>query len=303
MARARGFSLNIVFLLVLLGAGCKAQNPGSLSPEVSRRIQTEIRARYSVPQQITIALSEPKPSDIPGYDTLQITFTGGSKPATLDFLLAKDRKTVARMEKIDISQDLMSRIDVKGRPIRGKADAKVTIVNFDDFQCPFCSRMHATLFPGLLEAYGGQVRFIYKDYPLVEIHPWAMHAAVNANCLGDQSNDAYWTYADSIHAAQQEFRGKNLAEAIVTLDKSAKDQGVKYKLDAAKLDACVKKQDESGVRASMAEAEKLGVDSTPTLFINGEKVSGAVPFEDMRAILDRALAENGQPSAAPSAKK
>lgn len=303
MVRSRVFSLNVLFLMVLLGAGCRAQNSGKLSPEISHRIQTEIRAHFSVPQRITITLSDPKPSEMPGYDSLQITFSGGSKPTTLDFLLSKDRKTVARLETIDISQDLMSKIDVKGRPIRGKSDAKVTIVNFDDFQCPFCSRMHATLFPGLLETYRDRVRFIYKDYPLVEIHPWAMHAAVDANCLADQSNDAYWTFADYVHNTQQQFRGKSVADALVTLDTAAKDQGAKYKLDATKLTACLSKQDESAVRASMAEAEKLGVDSTPTMFINGEKVSGVMPVEDLRAILDRALADAGQTPPAASAKK
>jgi protein-disulfide isomerase len=280
-----------------MGSGCKAQNAsgsGVLSPEVSRRIQTELRARYGVPQHITIAVSDPKPSEIPGFDTIQVTFTGGSKPTTLDFLLSKDRKTVAHMDKIDISQDLMSKIDVKGRPVRGKADAKVTIINFDDFQCPFCARMHSTLFPGLLEMYGDKVRFIYKDYPLLEIHPWAMHAAVDANCLAAQNNDAYWNFADYVHASQQEFRGKSLADSLVTLDNAAKDQGVKYKLDATRLVACLTKQDDSAVRASIAEGDKLGVDSTPTMFINGEKVSGAVPMENMRAILDRALTDAGQ---------
>jgi protein-disulfide isomerase len=280
-----------------MGAGCKAQAPGNsgaLSPDVVHRIQLELRARYNVPPQINISLSDPKPSEVPGYDSVQISFTGGSKPASLEFLLSKDRKTLAHLEKIDVSQDLMAKIDVKGRPVRGKADAKVTIVNFDDFQCPFCAQMHSTLFPGLLAKYGDRVRFIYRDYPLVEIHPWAMHAAVNANCLADQSNDAYWNFADYVHASQQEFRGKGLADSLVTLDNAARDQGFKYKVDATKLDACIKKQDESAVRASMADGDKLGVDSTPTMFINGEKVSGVVPMENMSVILDRALADAGQ---------
>lgn len=303
LARSQVVSLHILLFLTLLGAGCRAQNSSTVSPEVAHRIQAEIRVRYQVPQYITISLADVKPSDVPGYDSIQITFTGGSKPTSLEFLLAKDRKTLARLEKLDISKDLMSKIDVKGRPIRGKADAKVTIVNFDDFQCPFCSRMHSTLFPGLLEMYRDRVRFIYRDYPLVEIHPWAMHAAVDANCLADQSNDAYWTFADQIHATQQDFRGKNLAEALVTLDNAAKDQGAKYKLDATKLNACLSKQDESAVRASMAEADKLGVDATPTLFVNGEKVDGVKSIDDLRAILDRALADAGQAPPATTTKK
>ncbi len=297
LARFREFSLTLFALLVFMGAGCKAQTAtgsNGLVPLVSHRIQTELRARYGVPQTITISIAEPKPSEVPGYDSIQVTFTGGKQPTTLEFLLSTDRKTIAHMEKIDISQDFMSKIDLKSRPVRGKKEAQVTLVNFDDFQCPYCAQMHSILFPGLLEKYGDRVRFIYKDYPLVEIHPWAMHAAVDANCLADQSNEAYWSFADYVHGSQNMFRGKGLAENLVVLDLVARDQGTKYKVDSARLDACVKKQDETAVRASMVEADKLGVDSTPTMYINGEKVSGIMPMESLYAILDRALADSGQ---------
>jgi protein-disulfide isomerase len=306
LARISGILLNVVLFLMFVGPGCKAQSTSAasaiLTPETMRRIQNEIRSRYSVPQAIEISVSDPKTSDVPGYDSVVVTFKGGTRTSTHDFLVSKDRKTLAHLEKIDISQDLMSKIDVQGRPVRGNGRARVTIVNFDDFQCPFCSRMHATLFPGLLQAYGDRVRFIYRDYPLVEIHPWAMHAAVNANCLAEQNNDAYWDFADYVHGNQKTISGKSKPDAFANLDQIAKDQGQKHQLDQQKLQACVQKQDETQVRASMAEADKLGVDSTPTLFINGERVSGALPEEDMRAILDRALGATGQ-AAAPDAKK
>jgi protein-disulfide isomerase len=298
-------SFSVFLLLVLAAGGCKAQSASSaagLSPEVTHRIQSEIRSRYSVPPQVDISVSSPEASDVPGYDKVVVTFTHDAKKTTFDFLLSKDRKTLARLEKIDISQDLMSKIDVKGRPVRGNQGAKVTIVNFDDFECPFCARMHSTLFPGLLKEYGNKVKFIYKDYPLVEIHPWAMHAAIDANCLGDQNGDAYWEFADYTHANAKGIGGKSPAEAFLNLDKEALDEGEKHHLDAQKLKACVQKSDESGVRASMAEGEKLGVDSTPTLFINGEKVSGAIPEPEVRAILDRALADAGEKSPAANAK-
>ncbi len=304
MARSGGILLSLFVLALLLGAGCKAQGASvPLSPDIKHRIVTEIRSRYNVPPQINVSISDPKPADVPGYDLVVVTFTGGTHTSAHDFLLSTDRKTLAHLEKMDISQDLMSKIDVKGRPMRGNPNSKVTIVNFDDFECPFCSRLHATLFPSLLQSYGDRVKIIYKDYPLVEIHPWAMHAAIDGNCLEEQNNEAYWDFADYVHANQKLVSGSTPAQAFVNLDKAARDQATKHKLDEAKLDGCMKKQDESAVRASMAEGDKLGVDSTPTLFINGERLSGAVPEEQMRAILDRALADSGQQSSAASAKK
>lgn len=294
-------SLNIFLFLILAASGCKAQNAapsGSLSPEVTHRILIEIRSRYSVPEEVDISLSDPQTSDVPGYDKVVVTFTHDAKKNTFDFLVSKDRKTLARLEKIDISQDLMSKIDVKGRPVRGNRDAKVTIINFDDFQCPFCARMHATLFPGLLKEYGNRVKFIYKDYPLLEIHPWAMHAAIDANCLAAQDGDAYWDFADYIHANAKAISGSGPSDAYTNLDKAAMDQGEKRHLDSQKLKACVEKSDESGVRASMAEGDKLGVDSTPTLFINGERISGAMPMDKLRPIIERALADAAKTPAA-----
>jgi protein-disulfide isomerase len=306
LAKISRISLFFPVLLVLLGAGCKAQTSSAASgipTEVSRRIQTEIRSRYNVPAQIQISLSEPKSSDMPGYDLIVVTFSGGTHTSTHEFLVSKDRKTLAHLEKMDISQDFMSKIDVKGRPERGNANAKVTIVNYDDFQCPFCSRMHSTLFPNVLKTYGDRVKIIYKDYPLTEIHPWAMHAAIDANCLGQQNNDAYWEFADYVHSNQRLVAGANRAEAYTNLDRAASQQGEKHHLDAQKLNACVQKADEGAVRASMAEGDKLGVDSTPTLFVNGERLSGAVPEEELRSILDRALVSAGEQPPVSSAKK
>lgn len=298
-------SFSIFLFLVVAASGCKAQSaapPAGLSPEVLHRIQSEIRSRYSVPPRVDIGVSSPEPSDVPGYDKLVVTFTHEAKKTTFDFLVSKDRQTLARLEKIDISQDLMAKIDTKGRPVRGNPQAKVTIVNFDDFQCPFCARMHSTLFPGLLKEYGSKVRFIYKDFPLLEIHPWAMRAAVDANCLAAQNNDAYWDFADYVHSNSKAVAGGNPGEAFLNLDKEALQEGDKHHLDAEKLKACVQKADDGAVRASMAEGDKLGVDSTPTLFINGEKVSGAMPEEEMRSIIDRALADAGSKTPAASAK-
>src|SRR5258708_27713130 len=160
--------------------------------------------------------------------------------------------------------------------------------------------MHATLFPGLLKEYGDRVKIIYGDYPLVEIHHWAMHAAVDANCLADQSSAAYWDFADYVHANQKVIAGRSPQEAFGNLDVAARDQATKHHLNIAKADACIKKQDETAVRASIAAADQLGVDSTPTLFVNGERAAGPRPGE-VRNIINRALADAGQQPPAPPA--
>jgi protein-disulfide isomerase len=154
--------------------------------------------------------------------------------------------------------------------------------------------MHQTLFPGLFKEYGDRVLFIYKDYPLEEIHPWAVHAAVNANCLAAQNTDAYWDYADYLHGNQQAITGQKGHEGQnAELDKLANLQAEKHNLDVPILQACVKAQDEKAVRASMQEGDKIGVEATPAMFVNGQKLDGAVPAEDVRLALDQALTDAG----------
>ena len=150
---------------------------------------------------------------------LPSTWTATRKKADYDFLLSKDGKTLLRMTKLDLTKDPyaenVKKISVGDRPVRGNKDAKVVVVNYDDFQCPFCSRMHQTLFPEILKEYGDRVQFVYKDYPLAEIHPWAMHAAVDANCLAAQNGDAYWDLADYLHANQREISSREDAGPAV----------------------------------------------------------------------------------------
>jgi protein-disulfide isomerase len=155
--------------------------------------------------------------------------------------------------------------------------------------------MHETLFPGIFREYGDRVEFIYKDYPLAEIHPWAVHAAVDANCLAAQNTDAYWDFADSVHAAKKEIDGEKTAGArLELLDRMTIVQGQRHNVDSTKLQACVKTQNEDAVRASMKEADEIGVSATPTLFINGRKIDGAVSVGEIRAALDSALRDAGQ---------
>ena len=306
------FHLLAGMLALSLAVGCKAQTPAPGSPDatLNRRIEVLVRSQFNVPQDYNVTIGARKPSKINGYDTLPVTLTRGGKSTGVEFLISTDGKSLARLETFDLSKDPANSIDVAGRPIRGNPDAKVTVVNFDDLQCPYCARMHTSLFPTTLDRYEGKVRFIYKDYPLVDLHPWAMHAAVDANCMAAQNGGAYWTYVDYIHSHGQEISGEdhNPQKSFAALDRIARQQATLAKLDGAKLDACLLQQDETQVHASAKEAEALGIDSTPSIFIDGEHITGAVPEQQVWIVIDRALRAKGvepppppAPTPAPSA--
>ena len=298
----------MLFFAALLGSlGCRAQVPASgtvVSPELARRVEVLIRLRSTVPPNFTIEVGPRTRSELPGYSDISVVFMAdgkGSKP--VHFLLSDDGKILAQFTKYDISADPKQLVNAAGRPARGgPVSAPVVIVGFDDLECPFCAKMHAELFPAILDRYKDQVRVVYKDNPL-DIHPWAMRGAIDANCLAVENPTAYWSMVDYVHQHADELGGadKSLSKANDALDTIARDKGKLAKVDETKLNACLAKQDPSIVRASMKEADALGVDSAPALFINGEKFEGAYPVADVYRMIDAALLAQGKvPPAAPA---
>ncbi|MFP5204076.1 MAG: DsbA family protein [Acidobacteriota bacterium] len=284
----------LVFSLVL---GCKAQTPPAApSASLDRRIEVLVRSQYSLPADVTVQIGARGPSQFPGYQTLPITISLGTRSQLINFLISEDSTKLVHLDTMDLTRIPSESIDTAGRPIRGNPNAKVTVINFDDLECPYCARMHQELFPATIEHYKDQVRFIYKDDPLTEIHPWAMHAAVDANCLAQQNGEVYWNYVDYLHTHGDEITGpdRNLQKSDAELDRVAQQEGTLGKLDSGKLSACIAKQDETAIRAEQKQAEALNIDGTPAVFVNGERVNGgAVPKEQLWAVIDRALRAEG----------
>lgn len=291
----------IVACCVVLAAtaGCRAQAPTQKNQsQIDVRIETAIRNQLSVPPLYNITIGPEKKSNLAGYNSILVTFTLPGHPDRtqhLTYLVSTNGNTLARLSKIDISKKPGSELPTAGRPVRGNPNAKVTLVNFDDLECPFCARLHAELFPGIMDKYKGLLKVIYVDFPLTELHPWAMHAAVNANCLAAQSGKAYWNYVDYVHTHGQDISGPtpDLKKSFSTLDKLAEQDGARHHLNETKLDACVKKQDESVVRKEMMVGDKLDVSATPTFYVNGVRWAGVLDTADLELMINRALRQQG----------
>jgi len=169
-------------------------------------------------------------------------------------------------------------VDVASAPIRGEKDAKVTVVMFSDFQCPFCNRVNPTL-TKLLESYPGKVRLAYKYLPL-RIHPDAPGAAAAAEAAHRQGK--FWEMYDKIFANQRDLKPETfkryateLGLDVAQFQKDAADPAVKARIDA-----------------DSKEADKLGVAGTPAFFINGRYLSGAQPYESFQKLVDEQLAKS-----------
>lgn len=301
---------SLLLPLALLVAGCHAQVPagGKITPEMARRIALTIRTKAQLPFNYDVTVTDRKPSSQVGWDEVTVLLGEEGKPSKpMTFLLSKDGKTLAQMNTFDLSKDPKTLVSDAGRPSKGGSEkAPVDVVVFDDLECPFCARMHAQMFPAVLNRYGDKVRIAYKDFPLTQIHPWATHAAVDADCLAAQSVPGYWNLVDTLHeglssigvdpavkVAADKAPEKTLPVALAQLDKATLDEGKKQKVDEKKLQACITKQDETGVKAGLAEGETLTVGGVPAIFVNGEMITGAVPIEYVYRAIDSALVAQG----------
>jgi protein-disulfide isomerase len=300
------------------GQQAPAQDTSSkkVSTDVARRLETVVRAAMNVPPHIDMEIGERTPSDqFPGYDNLPVNFVDGGKKMPVQFVISKDDKTLFSVTKYDISSEavqkkrdemrqIMEKIDLRGRPVRGSKNAKVLIVSYDDLECPYCTMMHQALFPAVLNRYGDKIRVVYKDFPLDNIHPWARHAALDSSCLARQNGDAYWGFVDYVHAHQPDINQKGSPEAqSADLDRFAIDQARQHGADASRMQSCLNSGDQSAVDASFREGQALGIDSTPTVFVNGLKINGTLSVPDLEKIIDQALLDAGvaPPASAPIA--
>jgi protein-disulfide isomerase len=160
--------------------------------------------------------------------------------------------------------------------IKGEFDAPITIIEFSDFQCPYCSRFHQTM-RQVADNYKNQVRWVYKHFPLDSIHPYARKAAEASECAGDQNK--FWEYTDELFVNQ----------SLISPD-FLKQTAIKLGLNENKFNECL----DSGKYSSKVESDyqqglKAGVTGTPGNIINGQLVPGALPYEQMQGMIDSLL--------------
>jgi protein-disulfide isomerase len=169
-------------------------------------------------------------------------------------------------------------VPIDDDPALGPQNAAITIVEFSDYECPYCRRWHSEVYPNLRDAYAEQVRFVYRDFPLSSIHPNAFPAAEAANCANEQG--AFWDFHEMLFSMELGL-GSEAYQAYAS----------RLGLDASAFSECLESGRFGGeVQADYDFAAELGVRSTPTFFINGIAVVGAQPFEVFQQVIDKELA-------------
>jgi protein-disulfide isomerase len=288
MQKIRSVGLPIVALAVCLAA-CKpsaapeAAKPGVSSEALTKSLTQYYRRKANVPPAAHLEVKNLKDSPIQGAKSGVLAGTGRD----VGFVVSNDGRYAVFGELEDLTADpfagVMKKISLTDAPFKGPANAKVTIVEYSDFQCPFCARGYQTMENQVLKEYGDKVRFTYKNFPL-PMHPWAEPAAIAAECALEQKPEAFWKLYNYYFQNQREITPQNVKDKSL---EALKDDGI----DAAKFGDCVdNKKTLNKVKADQAEGSSVGVNGTPAFIINGRLVSGAQPFENFKAVIDDELA-------------
>ncbi|HUV42458.1 MAG TPA: DsbA family protein [Patescibacteria group bacterium] len=183
-----------------------------------------------------------------------------------------------------LGEEQIKKIESGGAAVKGEENAPVTIVEFSEYQCPYCGKYVMESYPQILEEYGDQIRYIFHDFPL-QFHAHAQKMAEAARCAGDQGQ--YWQMHNLIFENQEEWSGKESVDADI--DNFVSQLNL---LNKAEFDTCL----DSGKYTQVIETDRdlgleVGVQGTPTFFINGQMLVGAVPFSNFKTIIEAELAK------------
>jgi len=277
----------LVLLAALAGAQQKSADSHSALPS-EETVNTFMQATFGFDSSLTWKILTIKPSEAEGLAEVDVVVTGSQGPQEQKFYVTPDGKHAVVGDIMPFGSHPYSEFQktlekgVNG-PARGPANAPVTVVEFSDLQCPHCKEAQPTV--NQLMEKRQNVRLVFQGFPLPQ-HDWAAKAAAYADCVGRASSDAFWKFIDSVYGAQSDMTASNADEKLTGLADAA---GVK----GADMTACAAKPETTTrIERSQDLGKKLGVNSTPTFFVNGRKLP-ALPYDVLEKMVDFA-AKQGQ---------
>jgi protein-disulfide isomerase len=248
------------------------------------KLEAYIRHLFVWPPPIEITIGDPKPAPLPGFFEVAIRGSQGEASQEETFYVSKDGQKIIRGTVFDLAQNPfktdLDKIKTDYQPSIGTPGAPVVLVEFSDFECPYCQQQAKMLREELVKAYPKEVRLYYLDFPLESLHPWAKSAAMIGRCVFHQNAAAFWDYHDWIFENQEQVTPENLKDKSFEF---AKTKGV----DAGQLSKCVETgATEAEVNKTRAEGKALDINSTPTMFVNGRRMVGSLQWPEVKRVID-----------------
>jgi protein-disulfide isomerase len=247
-----------------------AARSDSTPASVEGRVEKYLRNLYAWGPAFEVKVGSPKPTPVADLLELSVTISKEGRADTASVYVSKDGNYLIRGEFSDMNVDpfaeIRSKLHTDNAPSMGPADAKVTLVEFGDLECPSCRQLDR-----ILRAYLPQhpdVRLVFKQFPLTQVHPWAMTAATATQCAFHQNPAAFWKMHDAIYDDQDVITASNVWDKMIDLATQAG-------LNLDQFKTCMSSSDIANeIKQSMEEGRALNVSATPTTFVNGRRVVG-----------------------------
>jgi protein-disulfide isomerase len=286
---------SVLYLAVLaalvLPAGCAlAQEKKAGSGPHPVTLERFLRRQFGWPDEVQVTIGPYRPSPIPGLLQTTVVVIAQGKKHEAQYLVTPDGQYLLPGPPLVLSSDPLAAVRAKMQlaesPSLGSPLAPVVIVEFSDLQCSFCKGMFGVLHDEIMPEYSDRVRLVFKNFPLPQIHPWAMPAALLGRCIYKRYGDAgFWHYEKWIFDSQAAISTENFKEKTAAYARE-------NKLDGAQLAACMERQEtKDAVQRDISEATALQINATPTLFINGRRLVGNQGAGLLKQTIDGELAQ------------
>lgn len=293
ISRHAGRLATLMVLVAAVAATASAQKARAASAHPDDE-QTRQTIREFVARTVTliplkdVQIAEFGPPDRGGLRKVVVNLLSADTPISKTFYVTANSGEILEGTLQPLTADPWKDIRaslgpiIEHAPANGPPDAPVSLVEFSDFQCPFCRQLNPAL-EELQKRHPSQIRWIFLNYPLLDIHPWAKAGATTGICVADQSPSKFWMFEPMVYQHQQEIKPETAPQQLRSLALAAG-------ADAASYDACVQSQETADrVKASIAQGQSLGVNGTPTLFVNGRRIVGGVSIDSLEAAITNEL--------------
>jgi protein-disulfide isomerase len=251
-----------------------------------------IRYAEGFPPEVQATVDDPTPSPFRGLFSVTVHFSAGAQKLDKIYYVSADGEQIINGPVWDMKdnpfRDTLEHLPTDG-PSFGPASAKVTIIVFSDFECPYCRELAKTIRDNVPAKYPTDVRVVFKDFPLDAIHHWARPAAEASHCIASQKPAAFWAFHDYMFEHQEEI-GNQLKTDPRAVRAKALEIAKRQNLDAARLSACMDSHATAEeVDKNQKAGQRLQVRQTPTLFVNGRLVSGALQWPALDSVIKMEL--------------
>lgn len=278
------------FLLCLAAASVAIAQPAAPAKKSAfdkATFEAYIRHAEMLPDSLPVKISDPKPSIFPNLDEVYLTISAPDGDATVRYFVSKDGQQIVKGNVFDVNKNPfaaeLGKLKTDLQPSFGEPGAPVVIVLFSDFECPNCKEEAAIVHQDIQKSFPKDVRVYFVDNPLEKKHPWSRQAAIAGRCVFRQNAPAFWDYYDWIYEHQSEILPDNLRSKVIGWADSKN-------LDSQKIGACMESNATAGdVDREIAEGHSLQVNGTPTMFINGRPVTGALPWAVLGEVIKREI--------------